>query len=123
MPVSVDRAKLLMEQKLERMIDRTITRFQVKARDRTPIESGFAKSRWQRTNTGKVRPPSVEKGSSPPAAVHDQGVKLGQTITVFNDAVYIEELEHGSSTQAPQGMLRVTAAEIPFLAKQAEAEG
>jgi len=119
--MKVDRAKLLMRQKLERMIDRTITKFEVKVRARTPIDTGFARSRWQRTNTGRTRPPSLERGASAPA-VHDRGVTLGQTISTFNDAAYIEKLEYGHSQQAPHGMLRVTVAELPFLAKQAERE-
>jgi hypothetical protein len=117
----VDRAKLLMQQKLERMIDSTITQFQVKVRARTPIDTGFARSRWQRTNTGKVRPPTLEKGSPAPT-VHDKGVTLGQKITVFNDTEYIEKLEYGHSQQAPRGMLRVTVAEVPHMARRAEQE-
>jgi hypothetical protein len=119
--VPVDRAKLLMKQKLERMIDATITKFEVRVRSRTPVDTGFARSRWQRTNTGRTRPPSLERGEHAPA-VHNKGVTLGQTITVFDDAAYIEKLEYGHSQQAPHGMLRVTVAELPQLAKQAEQE-
>lgn len=59
---------------------------------RTPVASGFARSRWQI---------DVQKNS--------EGYFEGE---ITNDAPYIVFLEMGSSDQAPNGMVQITLEEI-----------
>lgn len=88
---SFDEVALLVKHRTEQILDAFITDILVTVRSRTPIKTGFARSRWTRDPEGL--------GS------------LGDTFTVGNDAPYIVKLEYGSSQQAPEGMARITAAE------------
>jgi hypothetical protein len=58
--------------------------------DRTPVDTGYARSRWQMVKTS-----------------------AGLGYVISNDAPYIVRLEYGYSQQAPQGMVRITGAEWP----------
>lgn len=58
--------------------------------ERTPVDTGHARSRWVMTNNPT-------------------------SFTLSNDADYISFLEEGSSTQAPLGMLGVTMFEVPAI--------
>ena len=60
--------------------------------DRTPVKSGYAKSRWQ-----------VEVDKDSDGFVNAE---------ITNDAPYIIFLEMGSSDQAPNGMVAITLAEM-----------
>lgn len=59
-----------------------------RVKDRTPVRTGYAQSRWEMTSD-------------------DQG------FTLENDAEYISYLELGWSDQAPAGMLGITMVEVP----------
>lgn len=59
-----------------------------RVKDRTPVRTGYAQSRWELT-------------------VESDG------FTLENDADYISYLELGSSSQAPSGMLGITMVEVP----------
>lgn len=56
---------------------------------RTPIKTGYAESRWDKTQTTE------------------------NLVQITNDAPYIGVLENGSSDQAPNGMVRITMEEVP----------
>lgn len=64
----------------------------------TPVDTGFAQSRWEL------------------GAVNEEGFEI------HNDANYIEYLENGSSTQAPNGMLGITLMEVPRMVDEAVAK-
>lgn len=61
-------------------------RIYINAKSRTPVDTGYAKSRWYIKSEG-------------------------DDIVVGNDAHYALQLELGSSKQAPAGMLRVATLE------------
>lgn len=70
---------------------------------------GHAQSSWQVTYKGAGK----KGGYVPEVALMDassklQSFKLGQTINILNNAVYIKELENGHSDQAPDGIMHPT---------------
>ena len=83
---------------------------------KTPVDTGRAKGNWnvsvdsvnssineEATSTGKGRPghaPDIKKGD---------GLK---PIFITNSLDYIEDLENGTSQQAPHGMVAITVNEI-----------
>lgn len=73
------------------VMDHFTTDILVTVRARTPIKTGFARSRWIKDPVGSG--------------------EWGQTWIIGNDCDYILPLEYGHSKQAPNGMARITAAE------------
>lgn len=71
-----------------------------RVKQRTPIDTGFARSSWWMSLQDKGTPGQVVTEC-----------RLGDVIRVGNGVEYIVALEYGHSLQAPQGMVRVTLAE------------
>lgn len=76
----------------------------------TPVDTGRARGNWQ---TGVSQPPSGvverldETGSKAIAEISEKTPPgAGQVTYLANNLPYIEELEEGSSRQAPEGMVR-----------------
>jgi hypothetical protein len=86
-----DEVRLMQKHRFEQVIDAFITDTLVTVRGRTPIDTGNARSGWERF------PPGLSE--------------IGTTQWVYNDVPYIVALEYGHSRQAPNGMARITAAE------------
>lgn len=59
-------------------------------RQLTPVDTGYAKSRWKFTPTEVLGAPNI----------------------ITNDAPYIIYLENGHSSQAPNGMVKVAMAKL-----------
>lgn len=74
----------------------------------TPVDTGRARGNWQTTVGGPARGEIERNGAS--AAIAEVEAKTpkgaGQETYLANDLPYIEELEKGSSKQAPEGMVR-----------------
>lgn len=93
---------------------------------RTPVDTGRARANWGCTigkpRTG-VQVESTDKsgGTTTAAMVATvQGFSGDGSTFMVNNLPYIHELEKGSSTQSPQGMVGVTAAEMAgFLGSKA----
>ena len=85
--------------------------------DRTPVNTGNAKSNW---NCSINTPDLTCRGSADldpgKASAAFAGAKPGDTLYITNTTPYILELEKGHSSQAPDGMaagaLRDCAAQI-----------
>jgi len=88
---SFDEVALMQKHRTEQIIDAFVTETLVTVRSRTPIDTGNARSKWERF------PPGLSA--------------LGTEQVISNDAPYIVKLEYGYSRQAPEGMARITAAE------------
>jgi len=86
-----DEVALMQTHRTEQIIDAFVTETLVTVRSRTPIDTGNARSRWERF------PPGLSS--------------FGTEQVIGNDAPYIVRLEYGYSRQAPEGMARITAAE------------
>lgn len=84
--------------------------------ERTPVESGAARGNW---TVGINAPNVVETGRTDPggsetvAAIAEaaKAARDGDSVYITNTSSYIAQLEDGSSTQAPNGMVSVTASE------------
>ncbi|PWC48120.1 hypothetical protein TSA6c_16925 [Azospirillum sp. TSA6c] len=82
---------------------------------RTPVDTGFARSQWQILLEGDevaVRP--VGDHTAEDLAKLSTFTTVGTgSILIANGAIYIKKLEYeGHSQQAPEGMARVTLAEV-----------
>lgn len=83
----------------------------------TPVDTGRARGNWQ-TNTGAPIKSILERDDeSGEAARKDAERVVGQsslkdTLYLSNNLPYIEPLENGSSTQAPEGMVKRNFARI-----------
>ncbi|MEK9721878.1 MAG: hypothetical protein VW405_00155 [Rhodospirillaceae bacterium] len=85
--------------------------------NRTPVDTGRARGNWQTTTgrpaIGEVAGTDQDGGSTVAAGlVPLAGLEPFSSVWITNNVPYIEELEHGSSAQAPAGMVEVTAAGI-----------
>lgn len=90
---------------------------------RTPVDKGFARAGWLVGINSEPPDPQVDTSGEGPGedganAANRQEMgkidKLRQPfslITIVNHLPYIEPLEKGSSSKAPQGMVAVTLAE------------
>lgn len=89
---SFDEVALMQKHRSEQFIDALVTETLVTVRARTPIDTGMARAGWERFPPGPSEP--------------------GTAQWVFNNVPYIVALEYGHSRQAPEGMARITAAEM-----------
>lgn len=94
---------------------------------KTPRETGRAQASWimsqQIPNTSYVAP-KLEKGKKYSISEALSNAKLGDVypysiIFITNNLEYIEALELGHSSQAPQGMVRMSLIELENELKQA----
>lgn len=87
----------------------------------TPIKTGLASSNWNVTPQGKAgnirQPVKGEKGLSSLTAISYQvkGINAGERSTFYNPVHYIEDLEGGTSRQAPAGMVTPTMTHVQDL--------
>ena len=85
---------------------------------RTPVDTGRARANWNADIDSADLSTTDEQdksGGSTSAKMQDKTLKaqLGNTLYLTNNLDYIGELEYGHSLdQAPDGMVRVTAAEF-----------
>jgi len=84
---------------------------------RTPVKTGRARGNWQvalgAASGSEIENLDKEGNSTFGAGASEIGTaKPYGLITVFNNVKYIKFLEGGSSSQFPQGMVRVSLAEV-----------
>lgn len=93
-----------------------VTEFSNRVIDRTPVDTGRCK-RNNQIGINDVAAQSLNEydreGTSTKLrnAQAISKAELGDTLTIFNNLTYAPNLEHGSSTQAPEGFYRTTLAE------------
>lgn len=89
---------------------------------RTPVKTGRARGAWFVSVDDRNYDQALADAAGNPTRSDAQAMNEGigvingskpfQSIILQNNVEYIEALEDGSSTQAPSGMLAVTAAEL-----------
>lgn len=80
---------------------------------RTPVDTGRARASWVvAVNEPAGGPPLMPGTYSPPATPSVDGIDGTTAIFVTSNLIYMEALENGHSKQAPNGMVRITVAEI-----------
>lgn len=84
---------------------------------RTPVDTGMARGSWQVSHgseeTRQDTPP--DKGGSQAISQGSTGIRAAPAFTVLyisSPLIYMPFLENGSSRQAPEGMVAVTAAQL-----------
>lgn len=85
--------------------------------EKTPVDTGRARGNWQAGLNVAVQGQleAVDKNGQPTNAKANKvvsGAKATDTITLANNLPYIQRLEDGSSTQAPNGMVKTTVIEF-----------
>lgn len=94
---------------------------------KTPVDKGIARNNWN-VSRGSIDRGTREEASKQGQDALNDGVAMvarikgGDLIYVTNSLPYIPELEGGSSQQAPNGMVAVTAAELRPLAGEIAAK-
>ena len=88
--------------------------------DRTPVDTGAAKAHWfaQGTPSGPFDKETTDKsgGRTKARAKRDlQSVRIGDRVYLVNTAPYFFFLEHGSSSQAPAGVVTITLSEMGLI--------
>jgi len=118
---SIDLAKFA--QKAEKEMKTAIQKITMEAFkgviEKTPVDTGRARANWG-ASVGLPSPVKHDVAYVDPsgsAAIGAAAAKVFDwncigSIYLCNNVEYISELEYGSSKQAPQGMVRVTLAEI-----------
>lgn len=94
----------------------------------TPVKTGRARANWQ---AGLNQAPNGVLEQSDPSGEATlakaekvlAGMKPGDSFVLVNNLPYAQELEDGSSKQAPNGMLKRNAASWPSLVKKASQGG
>ncbi len=91
---------------------------------RTPVDTGFLRGSWFATVNGAGAPaggPRTPGGASQQLEATLSATKLGDVISLDNDAHYAPYVEFGTSRMAPRAMVRTTLAEVPTIARQVAA--
>lgn len=82
----------------------------------TPVDTGRARGNWQTTVGTPAKGRLEREDKSGSEAIAEVEVKTpegaGQVTMLTNNLPYIDELEFGSSQQAPQGMVRTNFARV-----------
>lgn len=98
---------------------------------RTPVKTGRARGGWLCTigtpaipTEGLAAVNDTDRSGRNAVAGAEEGVGMwdpltGKAVILTNNVPYIGRLEHGSSTQAPNGMVAVTVAELGGIAQEA----
>lgn len=102
------------------------TAFELSGRviERTPVDTGLAKSSW-RMSAGSPDLSAPDSPGSIPNVAQEVGNWDPETQKSFfttNSLPYMERLEYGWSNQAPAGMVRVTVAEFADVVQGAVVE-
>lgn len=116
----LEKAKLRTADRLNAALQETALSTATRLIDRTPVDTGAAKFHWfvraapsesfdkERTDASGQQPKQRAKADV-------KGFKIGSILWLVNSAPYFTFLEHGSSQQAPAGVVAITIAEIPLL--------
>ena len=83
---------------------------------RTPVDTGRLRNNWHtelnKQASGRIRKKNRSGGNSISNALDKtKSIQIGDTVYFSNNMPYAYVIEHGTSTKAPQGMLRVSVAE------------
>ena len=89
----------------------------------TPVRTGALRGAWRsgrnQAPAGTGRPDPTGEAPAREAAAAAARLDWGDTFYLLNRLPYARAVEHGSSRQAPRGMLRLNAARFSQLVDQA----
>ena len=100
----------------EKVVRGTLLSMSSRIIKRSPVDTGRFRNNWMPTfgsaskaQTNEVDPSGTKAQSNVQQLL--MNFEIGQTFYLTNNLPYSNRLEFGYSQQAPQGMLRITAAE------------
>lgn len=80
---------------------------------KTPVDTGRARASWAITVSEPYSGPPLAPGNySPPTVPSVEEIDGTTSVFITSNLAYMERLEDGHSGQAPQGMVRITVAEV-----------
>ncbi|HEX7048653.1 MAG TPA: HK97 gp10 family phage protein [Longimicrobiales bacterium] len=91
---------------------------------KTPVDTGRARANWNVALGSPDRSTDEDRTIADAGRAQAEGVRViaefgpGRVLYVTNSLPYIQDLEDGRSKQAPQGMVKVTVAELKPLASR-----
>jgi hypothetical protein len=85
--------------------------------NKSPVDTGRFRGNWQLgvgAVDGEINSPESKSGADSINRATNElaGFKSGKTIFISNSLPYAQRLENGYSSQAPQGMVRLTVIEF-----------
>lgn len=112
----IQKIQLHLTQKTAQLLTLIVAETDAQLKMRTPVDTGRARASWS-IGLNQVNPtvaPDTQRGQ--PVVSADPSipaVTIGSTVYITNSLPYARRLEYGWSAQAPAGMVRLTAAEMP----------
>jgi hypothetical protein len=112
-----------MQKSIGATIKQVALEIDLDVRDHTPVDTGRARDNWFMTlgaPSSDYNPhPGLPRGAAiaphPPEDIHPTG---NEPVYIVNNTPYIEQLEQGSSTQAPSGMVELAVQAAEFRVEQ-----
>lgn len=110
-----------------KMVRRIALELFIRTVEKTPVDTGTARASWQLSiNNLPAKKPELPKEMTKESATRwakRQVSKLsrltgGEVVYISNSVPYIIPLEYGSSKQSPEGMLRISLAEVEAQLRQ-----
>lgn len=115
--MNIDRIMLEQRQRLSLITRKVALEALVRVVQKSPVDTGRFRGNWNvavgTADASAAKSPDPSGGSTLSAGSAQITGSTGlQPIFVTNSLPYASELERGTSTQAPRGVVAVTAAEI-----------
>ncbi len=111
------------EDRLQRIWKASSQELASRAINATPVDTGFARASWRASSESmpQINPSATNPGGK--SVAEDSGqittviasASFGSTLYIGATAAYMLPLEYGHSQQAPQGMVRLAAAQWPSI--------
>lgn len=112
----IQKIQLHLTQKTTQLLTLLVAETDARLKMRSPVLTGRFRASWS-IGVGQLNPTVAPEsgGGQPVVSAHPSipAVTIGQTVYLSNSLPYARPLEYGWSTQAPAGMVRLTAQEAP----------
>lgn len=112
----IQRIPLHLTQRTAQLLTLIVAETDAQLKMRSPVDTGRFRASWS-IGLNQVNPTvAPDTPSGQPVVAADPSipaVTIGSTVYITNSLPYARRLEYGWSKQAPAGMVRRTAAEMP----------
>lgn len=111
----IQRITLHLTQKTAQLLMLVVAETDAQLKIRSPVDTGRFRASW---TIAALQPstavaPAAGGGQTVTADPSIPAVTIGSVVYITNSLPYARRLEYGWSQQAPNGMVRLTAAEMP----------
>lgn len=112
---TVEQATDNLEKWMERTVRGTLLGLSSRIIAATPVDTGRLRGNWQ-ASIGTAKDGEISRtgtaGSINEARTESQKLEIGESFYLTNNLPYAGVVEFGSSSQAPQGMVRVQVSRL-----------